>query len=41
MLAEIAYDMAPGADYWLVNYRTSAEFDEAVDWLFGQVARTS
>ncbi len=37
MLAEIAYDLAPGADYWLVNYRTSAEFDEAVDYLLDDV----
>jgi hypothetical protein len=37
MLAEIAYDLAPGADYWLVNYRTSAEFDEAVDHLLDEV----
>src|SRR5262249_13538454 len=37
MLAEIAYDIAPDADYWFVNYRTAEEFDQAVDYLVDQV----
>jgi hypothetical protein len=37
MLAEIAYDIAPAATYTYVNYRTAAEFDEAVSWLIDTV----
>jgi hypothetical protein len=32
-VTEIVYDIAPDADYWLVNYHTPAEFQQAVDYL--------
>ena len=32
-VTEIAYDIAPDADYWLVNYHTTDQFAQAVDYL--------
>ncbi len=34
--AEIVYDVAPGAQLFLVNYSTLVEFGNAVDWLITQ-----
>lgn len=34
--AEIVYDVAPGAQLYLVNYSTFVEFGNAVDWLIAQ-----
>src|SRR4051812_17125832 len=36
-VTELVYDVAPGADYWFVNYRTSLEFGLAVDYLVNVV----
>jgi hypothetical protein len=36
-VAEVTYDVAPGAEYWYVNYHTSLEFGQAVDYLINQV----
>jgi hypothetical protein len=32
-VSEIAYDMAPGATYWFINYHTPDEFGQAVDYI--------
>jgi hypothetical protein len=32
-VTEIVYDIAPDAEYWLVNYHTPDEFKQAVDYL--------
>ena len=32
-VTEIAYDMAPGATYWFLNYHTPDEFGRAVDYI--------
>ena len=32
-VAQVAFDVAPGASYTFVNYHTQVEFSEAVDWL--------
>ncbi len=32
-VSEIAYDMAPGATYWFLNYHTPDEFGQAVDYI--------
>ena len=32
-VTEIVYDIAPDADYWLVNYHTPDQFKQAVDYL--------
>ena len=32
-VTEIVYDIAPAAEYWLVNYHTPDEFKQAVDYL--------
>jgi hypothetical protein len=32
-VTEIVYDIAPDASYWLVDYHTPAEFEQAVDYL--------
>jgi hypothetical protein len=32
-VTEIAYDIAPDAEYWLVNYHTTDQFAQAVDYL--------
>ena len=32
-VTEIVYDIAPDAEYWLVNYRTPDQFVQAVDYL--------
>jgi hypothetical protein len=32
-VAEIAYDMAPGATYWFINYHTTDEFGQAADYI--------
>ncbi len=34
--AEVVYDIAPGADFYLVNFGTSVELGNAVDWLIAQ-----
>ncbi|MFC1861193.1 S8 family serine peptidase [Chloroflexota bacterium] len=34
--AEVVYDIAPGAQYWLVKYSTNIEFLDAVDYLIAQ-----
>jgi subtilisin family serine protease len=34
--AEIVYDMAPGAELYLVTYETEVELAHAVDWLIAQ-----
>ena len=34
--AEIVYDMAPGAQLYLVNYGNEVELGNAVDWLIGE-----
>jgi subtilisin family serine protease len=34
--AEIVYDMAPGAQLYLVSYETEVELAQAVDWLIAQ-----
>jgi hypothetical protein len=36
-VAEVAYAVAPGAQYWYVNYRTSLEFGQAVDYVVDQI----
>jgi hypothetical protein len=35
-VAQIVYDMAPGAEMWLVNFGTDVEFAAAVDYLISQ-----
>ncbi|MBI4288416.1 MAG: S8 family serine peptidase, partial [Chloroflexi bacterium] len=35
-VAEIVYDIAPGAQLYLVNFNTSVELGNAVDWLIAQ-----
>ena len=32
-MTEIVYDMAPGATYWFINYHTTDEFGQAVDYI--------
>ncbi|HET6173321.1 MAG TPA: S8 family serine peptidase [Gaiellales bacterium] len=32
-VSEIVYDMAPGATYWFINYHTTDEFGQAVDYI--------
>ena len=32
-VTEIVYDMAPGATYWFLNYHTTDEFGQAVDYI--------
>jgi PKD domain/Subtilase family len=32
-VTEIVYDIAPDAEYWLVNYHTPDQFEQAVDYL--------
>ena len=32
-VSEIVYDMAPGATYWFLNYHTTDEFGQAVDYI--------
>jgi hypothetical protein len=32
-VSEVAYDMAPGATYWFINYHTFDEFGQAVDYI--------
>jgi hypothetical protein len=32
-VSEIAYDMAPGATYWFINYHTPDEFGQAADYI--------
>jgi hypothetical protein len=32
-VSEIVYDMAPGATYWFMNYHTTDEFGQAVDYI--------
>ena len=32
-VSEIVYDMAPGANYWFVNYHSPDEFGQAVDYI--------
>ena len=34
--AEIAHQMAPGAELFLANFQTEVEFNQAVDWLIEQ-----
>ena len=36
-VSEIVYDMAPGAEYWFVNYHTTAEFGQAADWIANEL----
>jgi len=34
--AEVAYDVAPGSQFYLANYGTVVEFGDAVDWMISQ-----
>jgi len=34
--AEIVYDIAPDAEFYLANYDTDAEFEDAVEWFIAQ-----
>ena len=36
-VAEIVYDLAPAADYWFVNYHSTAEFGQAADWIANEL----
>ena len=36
-VAEIVYDLAPGAEYWFVNYHSTAEFGQAADWIANEL----
>ena len=36
-VSEIVYDIAPGAEYWLVNYHSTAEFGQAADWIANEL----
>ena len=33
LVSEVAYDMAPGATFWFINYHTPDEFGQAVDYI--------